>query len=489
MPITLEQAERLALAAAAKNCRFDKKLFYYRQFHYLLRNIEKGGHLVYDHDEVVPLHGVDKRPVASHAADKVELPNYPGVVLSRRRVAVGRGSGVFSNSDFLYEINRAKNVQNGHIASYFASYVHRGFGYVLFTPAGDYNLRTVLANLPAPLKTLTKEQRREHIMNWIHCLVDALCYLHSRGYSHGNIRLSTVLLNTQHHVFFADLSRLSTEALAGPSDKAAFDKEAYDYAAPEQWFRPRNVTLNSRPLSPPDQYACAWDASETVFPGSVSPLHTPTPQLNPQAADIFSLGCVMLELLNLLMKRTTRSFASHRAAKNKQAGRGGAVPDASFHKNLGQLDSWMAGLVKDAGKKKGKGKPVFAGVGPMLAVAARMVSAAPQNRPTADEVEQATYRILREDCQIAEPHCVHQYGGWDFGMSHLAVAGQGACPVLVGQQLGVRSLPSFTHKRGTSADEGRGRSSPAMSGFEAIQNIRTNRVRMLSPANMSSRRC
>ena len=91
------------------------------------------------------------------------------------------------------------------------------------------------------------------------------------------------------------------------------------------------------------------------------------------------------------------------------------------------------------------------------------------------EAEQATYRILREDCQIAEPHCVHQYDGRDFGIGHLAVADEGSYPVLVGQRPGARSLPSFAHKRGASADEGRG-------GFEAIQNIRTNRVReYLSP--------
>lgn len=446
-----------------------------------MRNIEKGGHLVYDHDEVIPLNDVDRRPVVSPAVDKVELPNYPGVVLSRRRVAVGGASGVWSYSDFLYEINRVRHVQNGHIASCFASYMHQGFGYVLFTPAGEYNLKTVLANMPAPLKVLTKEQRREHIMNWIHCLVDALCYLHSRGYSHGNIKPSTVLFNTQHHVFFAALSRLGTEALAAPSDKAAFDKEAYDYAAPEQWFRPHKITLNSQPMSLPDQHASSRYASETGAPGSVSTSHMPTPQLNPQAADIFSLGCVILELLGLLMKRSTRSFASHRAARNKQAGRGGAVPDASFHMNLGQLDSWMTGLVKDAGRKKGKGVPVFAGVVPLLAVAARMVSAAPQNRPTAKEVEQATYRILRGDCQIAEPHCVHQYGGWDFGMDHLAGAGEGDCPVLVGQRPSDHSLPSFTNNRGFSVDEGRGGSSPAMSGFKAIRKIRTGRVRTLFP--------
>ncbi|KAG4220014.1 hypothetical protein PC116_g31507 [Phytophthora cactorum] len=122
------------------------------------------------------------------------------------------------------------------------------------------------------------------------------------------------------------------------------------------------------------------------------------------------------------MKRQTRSFASHRSAKHKQAGRGGAVLDASFHKNLGQVESWMAGLAKDASKKDDL---VFRGVAPMLQVVARMLSIAPHERPTAQEVEQCTYKILTENCQIAEPHCVHQYASWDFGLGNMHISGGG----------------------------------------------------------------
>ncbi|KAK8087078.1 hypothetical protein PG994_002052 [Apiospora phragmitis] len=519
LPIALDQVERLELRAT-RNGKVDRR-FYYRQFHYLIRTLEKGDHGVYSDDEVIPLDVVDRRPVAglsqNHSVDKVELPNYPGEVFSRRRIPVGTAPGMLSEDDFLWEINCTRNIQNDHLVFYFASYTHQGSGYVLFTPASDYNLKTILGALPAPLKALSKQDRREHVMNWIHCLVDTLCYLHSCGLAHGQIKPSTVLFNSKHDVFFTDLSRLSAETLANSSDKAAFDKESYIYAAPEQWFRPpagamnmqRKAVLKSPPSSPPGDYTFSIPRHGSEPSNNPTPaFHTATPNLNPQAADIFSLGCVILELLSLQMKRQTRSFASHRAAKHKMPGRGGAVPDSSFHKNLGQVESWMAGLSKDANKKS---DAVFRGIAPMCKVVARMLSVAPQDRPTAQEVEQETYKVLVES-GINEPHCVHQYGGWDYGMSGLRISKENnrittnssssaveseydgfqyIPPVIIGKrpnmvgglaEAAATSKPNYNtaqeYKRTSSSSGGaKGHDSPTLSGFEAIQSIRVNKVR------------
>ncbi|KAI5863508.1 kinase-like domain-containing protein [Durotheca rogersii] len=505
LPIPLDQIERLDLTAT-KDDKVEKK-FYARQFLYLLKFVEKGDHVVYEDPQVPPIDVVDKRAGLSlnSVVDRVELPNRPGEILARRRIPIRTGPGALTEEEFAREISQTRNIENGHLVSYFASYTHRGQGYVLFTLPSDFSLKSLLVTMPGSVKSLAKQDRRNMLMNWIHCLVDTLCYLHSRGLSHGNIKPSTILFNTDNHIFFADTGRLSMEAIGNTSEKPTFDKESYDYAAPEQWYRPspthsaphrRSTLVASSPSTSSNNSTFSGTRGSSDGNHSGSTFHPHTPSLNAQAADIFSLGCVMLEILSLLMKRQTRAFASHRAAKHKQAGRGGAVLDSSFHKNLGQVESWMAGLAKDASKKEDL---VFRGAEPMLQVVARMLSMAPHERPTAREVEQFTYRILTENCQITEPHCVHQYGGWDFGMGGLNIS-RGSDDFTIGTTATMtaatairrysgssrqgsyrpasRRPPSSSSawERGVVPGEGSSSGSSNGSGFRPAQNTRTGKA-------------
>ncbi|KAK0634603.1 kinase-like domain-containing protein [Bombardia bombarda] len=434
LPIALDQVERLALTPS-KDEKSEKR-FYYRQFYYLLRPLQQGGHNVYQENEVVPLDIVDKKQTLaatqSHHDDKVALPNQPGTVFLRRRIPVGPSSGdssgCLSPEDFLYEINGIKNVYNQHLISYWASYTYQGNGYVLFTSATDFTLKSFLTTVPSCVKNLDKQVRRQLVMNWIHCLVDTLCFIHNRGLSHGNIKPSTVLFSNDNHVFFADFTRFNPEVMASMADKTSFDKESYDYAAPEQWFRPsssppspgiRRGTLSSLGSSADSAHFSINRGSDYSSNSAMSMMHAPTPQLNPQAADVFSLGCVILELLSFLLKKHGRPFAQHRAAKHKSPGRGGAVLDSSFHKNLGQVESWMTQLAKEASKKDDQ---VFRGITPMLHVVERMLALHPSERPAAHDVQTKMYQILRDASGISEPHCVHQYGGWDFGIGSLKLS-------------------------------------------------------------------
>ncbi|CAK7238876.1 MAG: hypothetical protein STHCBS139747_000297 [Sporothrix thermara] len=567
LPIALEHVERLALTPN-RDARFDRK-FHQRQYYYLLKPLERSDHVVvYEDMEVVPLDLVDSSGgdngsispggggggvltgssitggglggssssgssgSGSYAGggDRVALPHYPGMVFSRRRIPLAPiagsayGTGSVTLEEFQYEISSIKLVQNDHLVSYFTSYVHQGYGYVLFTPAAEGSLKSFLATTPAPIKALAKRDRRRLLFNWIHCLVDTLCFVHNRGLSHGNIKPSTVLFNhynNNNHIFFSDFTHFGTDSGGGSGhDKASFDKESYDYAAPEQWYRPsgssggvggggggigvgsigsisRKGTLtgeggsggrgagmsmyagsiygrsSSRHRHESGAGAGAGAGSEMVGLGLTIPQgeHMTTasgfafqvgasphfsisrsntmgggyggsgsgsgsggygaaiPQLNPQAADVFSLGCIILELLTFMLKRPTKAFAAHRAAKHKTPGRGGAVLDSSFHKNLGQVESWMAGLARDAASSLGKKRSsktsddndtTLAGVAPMLHVVERMLALHASERPSAYDVQTRMYQILRDHCGISEPHCVHEYGGFNMGWTDFA---------------------------------------------------------------------
>lgn len=477
LPIARDQIERLALTPG-KDEKAERR-FYYRQFYYLLKPLQKGEHTVFQDIEVIPLDVVERKQALAHSqfVDKVTLPNHPGKVLCRRKIPLGSGPGCLSYEDFLYEINSIRNLQNNHLVSYFASYVYQGYGYVLFTPVCDCNMKTFLTTTPTTFKNLDKQIRRQHILNWVHCLVDTLAFLHNRGLSHGNIKPSTVLFNNENHIFLSDFSRLNAELLAGMADRTSFDKESYDYAAPEQWFRPsssptnlmtRKATLTTLSTSPNNTTFSISRSGSEYSNSPVAMMHAPTPQLSPQAADIFSLGCVILELLSLLMKKTTRNFATHRAAKHKTPGRGGAVLDSSFHKNLGQVESWMTQLAREAKKKD---EPIFRGITPMLHIVERMLALHPHERPAARDVQTRMYEILHDTCGIHEPHCVHQYGNFDSGVRSLEVKPVKTDAVETMSMATKRSsaVPSLLHRRTNSGGSGWGTLSRTNSSAGSVQ--------------------
>ncbi|KAI0517362.1 protein kinase [Xylaria bambusicola] len=485
LPIALDQVARLSLTPG-KDDKLAKK-FYTRQFHYLVRYIDKGKHVVYQDDDLIPV-VVDKRAglTTNAAVERVELPNKPGEAFLRRRFSIGTGPVNISMENFWFEINSIKNLQSGHLASYYGSYVHQGCAYVIFTNPTDFSLKSLLSTTPGPWKSLAKQERRQLMMNWIHCLTDTLCYIHRQRRSHGNIKPSTILFRSDNLIFYNSMSRLCGEAAVSASEKSVFDRESYDFAAPEQWYRP---SVNSHRKTLLAQSSASTSSDSTTFSisrggsetssNASSALHTPNPLLDPQAADIFSLGCVILELIGLLMKRTAKAFASHRAAKHKLAGRGGAVPDSSFHKNLNQVESWMTGLAKDAAKKDDL---IFRGIGPMLHIVARMLSVLPSERPTAQEVEQAMYKILTEKCQIAEPHCVHQYGELSLGLGNLTI-NQPNGNFSIATRPSRPSSSISGHRRSGSnlnnLDRGRATSSTgsSSSGHLLLQDIRSSHTR------------
>ena len=575
LPIALDQVERLSLTAT-KDPKTERE-FYQRQFHYLLRPLEKGQHVDYQDHELVPLDVHEKRPglTHSHDVDRVGLPNHPGKVFCRRRFPVGPEPGCLPHEDFMLEISSVEGLQHEHVVSYWASYTHHGHGYVLFAPAGEYRLSSYLANTPSPLKPLDKLARRRVALDWIHCLVETLCFLHSRGLALGNIRPSTVFLTHGNHIFLSPASPLNPDT-SGLGN--SFDKEAYDYDAPEKRSKPSRqvaaaVTAAAAAASAkgraPGPSSSRGSAAPSIRSGrsghsghghghghepaspppSSSSLSAPlpppvivlaprraapAPDADPLAADVFSAGCVALELLSHgLLGRSAGSFAAHRGARHKAAGRGGAVPDSSFHRNLGQVEGWMAGLAKDAAKKvprgggdgrnnKGEGVEeqlevrIARGVAPLLHVVDRMLSSHPEARPSASDVREAMHQIYSGVIGIPQPNCCtrwcdsdneHEQGGGagedtssgsGSGHGHKLHHEQGGDPHHGGEangaaspnavtkrnSSGLRSLVGLGHRRNNSDDSSRSKSSSnqsqgerrEMSGaLKAIQHLRLSK--------------
>ena len=132
-------------------------------------------------------------------------------------------------------------------------------------------------------------------------------------------------------------------------------------------------------------------------------------QFDPLAADMFSFGAIVVDIMNRIGKRSPAAFAKYRSAKNRTGGRGGGVLDASFHSNLGQVCAWTESLEEDARKKAAKENlKILEAVPTTLAMARQCLSRSPHERPSSRAVERTLERCIQECTTYAMAHCRFQ---------------------------------------------------------------------------------
>ena len=155
------------------------------------------------------------------------------------------------------------------------------------------------------LNTPSNPRRPERLLGWINDLTQALAHIHTSELLHRDIRPTKVLVNNNHQVFFAFFG-LSEAPQAARSNSP----QQYVYASPEVIHR--------------NKYS--------------------------RSSDVFSLGCLFLDILTAATQPTLESpvveFATFRAAtqSNPTTTKADLVPDASFHANLDHVHAWMKQL-------------------------------------------------------------------------------------------------------------------------------------------------
>ncbi|CAG8242329.1 unnamed protein product [Penicillium salamii] len=514
LPIAEHSIDLLHLSPYGEDLALDTR-FFHAQWRYLVRGIAEGEHIVYTENEGVPVEAVRTNTGSGvhgrdDTVDRVVLAGSRCRVYMRTQVQVGGAPHFFSADEVLAEIRKLRKLSHEHLISVYGSYLKEDNVCILFTGAtAERSLHSFLTDEPLPFKRLLKEQRRQILITWPHCLASAVSWLHARGHSHGAIRPSNIFIDADFHICLGQFQALDS-LLAPPHVN---DLEAYNYSAPERWTRvpapiappkpqpvqtiqasggrtkrrqkparlalaplsesPRSSPDHTRPDSAaskgtviriglpgsPSRFSIAFSSSSsstastassgcrnpttpdtkkhrisslwsrrnappsinssssctsaststskstsipspsslhpqsplsptntntnslspntiplrhsisaqsltsfssfrskstpTPSPGPIPENQIPTPHPSTSPADLFSLAAITLDILTTLHKRSLQSFATHRSARNRSAGRGGGIADASFHlsRNAVQVQSWIALLEGDALKR------------------------------------------------------------------------------------------------------------------------------------------
>lgn len=365
-----------------KSETLDKK-FYRQQFNYIVHDLEPGDHVDYREEEVVPLELVAKRNsvAGNQSTDKVYIRRR---VYTRKKVSTSGESGI-DKIHFVMHVKALHAIQHPHLVFLWASYTQNDFSYMLFTPSLENTLKGFFDDPPKSFKQLDKFQCHETLLTWTHCLTSALFYLHSRGLTHQSIRPSSISVSPDNTIYLNDFA--AQRALDHGETSNPYKAEIYDHAAPENWQRkaclhetaplktllqgggrttrrmPTVPAVTSRSNSTIPTRGNRHSRSTTESSSSSGQSRSRTalittfapPSLigNPSfPADIFSLTTILLHLLSFVLGHSPKASASYRGKHNRLAGRGGAPPDASFHKNLPQVGTWMEQLQREAKEKE-----------------------------------------------------------------------------------------------------------------------------------------
>lgn len=434
MPLEMDDIDQLSLSNRRDNHANSR--FYHTQFQFLLRELRDGVHIDFAPNEEVPLEYVMGLPAAVTLQQwsRVHLPKKPNEIYVRRRFALGTVDDPEAfRSDFMMDVESARMVEHEHIAPVWASYTAKGNGYIVTNFVGQHTLRSFIDHRePTQYKKLPKDERRWLVLNWMHCLSDAIATLHQNGFCHSAIRPSNIVIDEKNQIAFSDIGSLAIFQ----KDKRPDPMDVYVYGAPETHIDPislekptspnsaNTVTKHTSIMSKSSSGSSNSNGSQrqklTKPPASdfsgfnfgfkkTKPAPKPRSRVHEtEKADIFSLGCVFVEIITFMLKKKPHDFLKYRSSKQKiNTGGKNSRTDSSFHANLDKIETWLVSLEKASFEHD---DDAFRAVPYILDVIRSMLSQFPDDRPAARDVRDILIGILCNQTSIPDIHCgAHKY--------------------------------------------------------------------------------
>ncbi|KAK3673333.1 hypothetical protein LTR78_006879 [Recurvomyces mirabilis] len=230
--------------------------FHNAQFVYMLREVQPGTHIDYGPKEHIPMEYVNTLPpaVSLQSWDRIHFPGRPEEIYMRRRyILVDKENDCSYFQSLMNDVQTAQTLRHEHVASIWASYTSDDAGYILSDFVAEHTLSTYIDHrTPMQLMRVPATERPSMILEWLHCLADALASLHHRGSAHAAIRPSNIIIDHDNHIAFADVGTLRTFQRG----KKPYKTETYDYAAPESQICQAPIVC---PSSPPASSMSAFN--------------------------------------------------------------------------------------------------------------------------------------------------------------------------------------------------------------------------------------
>ncbi|KAH0541687.1 hypothetical protein FGG08_003850 [Glutinoglossum americanum] len=228
-----------------------------------------------------------------------------------RRIRLARKSITCSprltRSAVMTEVQRLQRLRHQHIIQLVGTYTQGNTFAMLLYPVAEYNMKTFLqhCDFGRVEVELSYEQGRcwAALKRFFVCLLQALDYIHTEKLSHGDIKPPNILVRgplprLAYQVYICDFSISTRSKSQGGGQTDSYTANSFTYCAPE-----------------------AANSGSRHRPG-----------------DVFSLGCVFLEMCTILSGKSVDEFTDFRRSGS------GDTKDEPFYTNLVQVQEWIGVL-------------------------------------------------------------------------------------------------------------------------------------------------
>lgn len=212
---------------------------------------------------------------------------------ARKTIRTAHRESSIALSKVRKEVAALRQLTHGHIIKVLASYRTQAQFSIIMSPVADCNLSEFMRDANPQLAI-----RRLHLSKWFGCLASALSYVHEKSWLHLDLKPQNILVSGD-RIFLSDFGSAwpMDSSLGSKGSEIRFDVTPM-YCAPELVGRAASRAATS-------------------------------------ASDIYSLGCIYLEMATILYRESINTFEDFRSS-----GRG----DRSFYANTSKCGRWIERL-------------------------------------------------------------------------------------------------------------------------------------------------
>ncbi|OAK96817.1 kinase-like protein [Phaeosphaeriaceae sp. SRC1lsM3a] len=307
----------------------------------------RGQHVEYEpsDESAIPLQM--KKVLGYSATAIVESVQCRRILLARKTVKCNRR---LTKEDVVTEVQHLQRLQHSHIVRVVGTYTIRKSLCILLYPAADQNLEELMDAL-VDLGPKDSEDGFYTLPKFLGCLSNAISFIHRNNVKHMDIKPKNILVrrrNDLYKVYIADFGIAKAYQSAAEAFTDSPTSFTRTYAAPE-------VILQE-------------------FRG--------------YPADIFSLGCVFMEIL-----ATVTSTQTFDERENLTGIRG-----SDFQTNIEDVVAWYHNCAHLLKFSRFMEDIKFDDDNGLPELIARMLSREPEQRPTADDLKRATAHFKCNEC-------------------------------------------------------------------------------------------